>query len=196
MNDLKNKKKLKYLLVGVSILLFFGFSFYLLIYLGPEQIIEFVGVENAYLLIFVTAIFGGFTTFNIIPYHPLLITLAAGGLNPFILGVLAATGVSLGDSTSYLIGYGGRTILPETAGDWFQRIHSLAVNHPKMFMSLSFIYSSIIPTSNDFITIPAGLARLPFWKVMIPLFLGNVVFDISLAYFAPQAYVFLQGIFL
>ena len=61
-------------------------------------------------------------------------------------------------------------------------------------MVLCFVYSCIIPASNDFITIPAGLARLPFWYVMTPLVLGNIVFDVSLALLATHAYALLQRI--
>lgn len=189
------KHKWKYLLSVLSIVLFVGFSFYLLVYLTPEKIVNFVGVNNAYTLMFVTAIFGGFTTFNIIPYHPLLITLSVGGLNPLLLGLLAASGVSLGDSTSYLLGREGRIIVPEDKTKWFDRMYAIAESNPKLFLLFCLLFSSLTPLSNDLITIPAGLAKINFWKVMIPLFLGNIIFDISLAFLAPHFYPVLQKLF-
>ena len=192
---IKIKKLLKYVLGIAPFLFLVGVSLFLLNHSDPDYIVELVGVQNAYLLLFITAIFGGFTTFNIIPYHVLLVTLAVGGLNPFILGFLAATGVSIGDSTSYFVGYQGRMILPEKMGKWFDRINHLARENPKLFMLVCFLYSSIIPASNDFLTIPAGLARYPVWRVMIPLVLGNIVFDVTLAYFATHADSILHYIF-
>ena len=189
-----NRRILKYTLGTLPLLFFVGLSVYLFAYTSPEQIVEFVGVKNAYGLIFIAAIFGGFTTFNVIPYHLLLITLSLGGLNPIFLGLLAATGVSIGDSTLYFVGYQGRTILPEKANRWFGWLYEIGMSRPKLFILLCFLYSCIVPASNDFITIPAGLARYPFWKVMIPLALGNIVFDISLASLAAYAYEALRGI--
>ncbi|TSC70084.1 MAG: hypothetical protein CEO12_581 [Parcubacteria group bacterium Gr01-1014_46] len=194
-DGLKNKKWMKYVIGLLPLLIIGSLSIVIFYYYSPDYIVNLFGVENAYALIFITAIAGGFTTFNIIPYHILLITLAIGGLNPLLLGFLAAIGVSLGDSTSYFIGYQGRTILPEKMDKWFERVHRIGTERPKLFMLLCFLYSCFIPESNDFITIPAGLARLPFFNVMIPLVLGNIIFDISLAFLAPSVYDLLQGIF-
>ena len=58
-----------------------------------------------------------------------------------------------------------------------------------------FLYDSLVPLSNDFIVISMGLARYPFWRVMIPLGLGNLVFNISLAYLALYVYGFIKNIF-
>lgn len=181
MDDLKNKKRNRYLLASLSIILLIIFTYFLIFYLKPQNIINYFGSRNSYLLIFITAVFGGFTTFNIIPYHPLLVTLTLGGLNPFLLGILAASGVSIGDTTSYLLGYTGRTIMPQRTESWFEKINQTSENNPKLFLLLCFIYSCVVPLSNDLITIPAGLARIKFWKIMIPLFLGNIIFDVSLA---------------
>ncbi len=190
------KHKKKYLLGLVSVLLFAGFSLFLFVYLDPNDIVQWVGVENAYVLIFVVAIAGGFTTFNVIPYHLLLISLAVGGMNPFILGPLAAAGVTLGDTTSYFVGWQGRVILPDGATKWFDRIFRTGKDRPKLFMFLFFLYSTFMPTSNDLLSIPAGIARVPFWRVMAPLLLGNIIFDTALAYFSTHAYDVVQRWFL
>ena len=71
------KKYLRFLpvvtFVGVSLLFLF---------LTPGKIVAYIGIENAYVLIFVLAFLGGLTTFSGIPYHLVLIGFAAGGLNP------------------------------------------------------------------------------------------------------------------
>lgn len=185
-----------YLLAVVSIVLFVGFSLLLFVYTDPDQIVQWVGVDNAYLLIFVVAIAGGFTTLNIIPYHLLLISLALAGLNPFLLGFLAATGVTLGDTTSYFVGYQGRKLLPEGATKWFDRIHRASGDNPRLFMLLCFLYSTFMPTSNDLLTIPAGIARIPFWRIMLPLLFGNIIFDTTLAYMSTHATELVQKLFL
>ncbi|OGF71054.1 hypothetical protein A2930_04180 [Candidatus Giovannonibacteria bacterium RIFCSPLOWO2_01_FULL_45_34] len=186
------RKQKQFFIGAASVLFFVGLSVYVFVYLSPEKIINWVGVNNAYALLFVTAVLGGFTIFNVIPYHLLLVTFASGGLNPLFLGVLAATGVMLGDSTSFFVGYQGSAIMPEKVGRWFGMLYRVAQARPKLFMLLCFVYSSLLPMSNDFITIPAGLARLPFWKTMTPLFLGNIIFNVTLAFLAAHAFDFGQ----
>lgn len=177
----------------ILIVVLLSLSFYF--FITPEKLITIIGVDNAYLLIFLLALIGGLTTFSGIPYHLILITLALGGLNPFVLGMVTASGVALGDSTSYFLGHNGSAFIPTHFTSFFKKLNLFIMNYPKLFPVFCFLYGSLIPLSNDFIAITSGLLRYPFWKVIIPLGLGNLVFNISLAYLATHAYDFLQGIY-
>src|SRR3989304_4912501 len=161
------KDLLKYLPRILLILFFIGCSF-LLYYSSPEKLIEFIGVENAYFFIFILALIGGITTFSGIPYHLVLVT--------------------LGDSTSYYVGHQGKVILPQNIQNFLGRISAFGFKHPRLLPLFFFLYGSFVPFSNDFIVISMGLARYPFWRVMLPLGAGNLVFNISLAFFALYAY--------
>lgn len=180
-------KKGRYVLAVISIVLFLGFSLVFFVVFKPEQIVSDLGGRNAYAALFFIAIAGGFTTFNVISYHLVLVTLAAGGLHPVLLGLLAAGGVSIGDSVSYAVGRQGRVLLSESTTKWFDRITHISQKRPRLMMFLFFLYSTFAPSSNDLLTIPAGIARIPFWQVMVPLFLGNIIFDSTLAYLAARA---------
>jgi len=191
---MEKNKILKYIPRIMLILLFISMSFYFYAYSSPEEMISFIGVKNAYSLIFVLAFLGGMTTFSGIPYHLVLITLATGGLNPLFLGLSTATGVMLGDSTSYYVGYQGSVIIPGALQKILMIIRNFGLKHPKILPLFFFLYGSLSPFSNDFIVISMGLSQYPFWRVMVPLGLGNLVFNISLAYLATQAYNLLKGI--
>ena len=189
--SVKSKKFLKHLPKIVFILFIAIYSLFLL-YSSPEKLINFIGIENAYFLIFVLAFIGGLSTFFGGPHHWVLIALATGGLNPLFLGLSASFGVMLGDSTSYFIGYHGSAIVPVGIQKFLQKIQSFFMKFPKFLPLFIFLYGSFVPFSNDFIAISMGLARYPFWRVMIPLGLGNVVFNVSLSFLAIYAYDFLQ----
>ena len=189
------KNSLKYALRILLVVFFLGLSFYFLIYSSPNVLVGFIGTDNAYLLMFILAFFGGLTTFSGIPYHIILITLALGGLNLFLLGFSAAMGVMVGDSTSYFVGYQGSAILPESVKKILQPIRSFAKNYPKTLPVIFFSYGALIPFSNDFIVISMGLSKYPFWKVMLPLGVGTIFFNVMLAFLAKYAYGFLQIIF-
>lgn len=191
---MEKKKIIKYLPRILLILFFISISLFFFLYSSPERLITLIGVQNAYALIFILAFLGGMTTFTGIPYHLVLITLATGGLNPLLLGLSTAIGVMLGDSTSYYVGYQGSVIIPKTLQRILQRIRNFALKYPKILPLFFFLYGSISPFSNDFIVISMGLSQYPYWRVMVPLGLGNLVFNISLAYLSTQAYSLLKGI--
>lgn len=196
-NILPRKKKISwnaYIIGLIPITVFLTISIVVNIFVSPEQIINTIGVNNAYLLIFFLAFLGGVSTFSSVPYHLVVVSMAAGGLNPFVLGVSAASGVMLGDSTSYYLGHRGSLFIPKQFQKFFSRLHTLIIHHPKLFPWFCFLYGMLIPFSNDFITITAGLIRFPFWKVILPLGIGNLLFNTAIAYIAANYYALLQGI--
>ncbi len=161
--------------------------------LSPEAILAYIGVENAYLLIGILAFLGGVTTFSGIPYHLVLVTLAAGGLNPLLLGGITGVAVMMGDATSYFVGVGGKHLVPTWIEAYIEQVLKLCRRHPTLTPVVFFLYGALVPFSNDVITIPMGAAGYPFWRVMGPLALGNLVFNITLAYLAVSASGLLSG---
>lgn len=161
-------------------------------FFSAERVVSFVGVENAYVFIFVLAFFGGLTTLSGIPYHLVLIALAAGGLHPLILGITTAIAVSLGDCTSYFVGYFGRALVSERIEKALQRLSLLQERHPRLLPLAFFLYGACVPFSSDLITIPMGLLRYPLLRVIVPLGLGTVIFNTALAYFAVDVYMWLS----
>jgi membrane protein YqaA with SNARE-associated domain len=184
-------KYLKYAWAGVPILFLVSFSivFY---FAPPASIIGWVGVDNAYLLIFILGLVGGLSTFVAIPYHLVLITLALGGLNPFLLGTVTAVGVMLGDSTSYYLGRQGRQFIPAKAQAFLERLKFLEAKYPRLLPLIFLAYGALIPFPNDLITIPAGVMHYSFIRTLVPLAIGNLIFNIGIALLAVYAYDFLQ----
>jgi membrane protein YqaA with SNARE-associated domain len=191
---MNREKFLKYFGRVVFVSFFLGLSFFIF-YSTPEKLVSLIGVENSYAFIFFLAFLGGLTTFTGVPYHPTLVVLVAGGMNPLLGGIVTSLGVMLGDSTSYLVGYHGRAILPTSLQKTLERLLKFFMRYPRTLPFFFFTYGAIIPFSNDFIVVTMGLARYPFWRVMLPLGIGNFVFNIGLAYLSVYAYGFLQGIF-
>lgn len=145
--------------------------------LTPEQIIAALGIQNSYLLLFVMAFIGGISTFVVIPYVFVMVGLAFGGLDPFVLGFIAATGEALGDCTSYWLGRYMSGVLPPVTHRWLDRLITLYSKKPRLLPLFCFCYGAFIPFSNDFVTIPMGMSRYSFWKTMLPLWLGNIVYN-------------------
>lgn len=180
----------------LAIGIFFLFTISATLYfLSPETIISYIGISNAYGLIFVLAFLGGMMTFSGVPYHLILVAFVASGLNPYLLGVLAGLGVTMGDSTSYFLGYFGRAALTGHMQKILEKMEYYKEKYPRILPVIFFSYASLVPFSSDVLTIPAGLIRYPFWRLMIPLALGSMVFNITLALLGAYAYDFVKGFF-
>lgn len=164
-------------------------------YVDTDTLLEIIGTKNSYLMMFVIAFLGGLTTFNFIPYYSVIFLLVNAGLNPFLVGASSALGVMCGDTFSYFMGYSGGKAIPENYKYLLEKMATFAQKYPNLFIAVSFIYGSISPLSNDFITIPAGIVKIPYIKVMIPLALGNLVFNISLSYLILYAFDYVKFIF-
>ncbi len=162
---------------------------------SPDALIQYIGVENGYLIVFILAFLSGLSIFGLAPYHLVLMALAAGGLNPFLLALSACAGLALGDSTSYFLGYQGTVFIPKNKQYIIKKISNFIVRHEKHLPFYIFLYGALVPFSNDFVGVTTGLIRYSFWKVMIPLTLGTLVFNLVVAYAALYAYPLLQSIF-
>ncbi len=174
----KNKK-----IFGAVFLITLFIIWVIILYKIPStEIVDFVGIQNSYALVFVLAIIGGTSILFPFPYYLVVFTFAAGGSNPFLLAFMAGTGVAIGDSTSYLFGYSGREIFNGRFMVIFNKLYNWLSKKPKwMLFSFLYLYAAISPLPNDLINVPMGFMRFPYSKLMIPMWLGNITFDLIIA---------------
>jgi membrane protein DedA with SNARE-associated domain len=120
-----------------------------------------------------------FAGFNVSSGHHTLLTITAAGVLGNLVGSWAAYGV----------GYYGRVELIERHGRflritpkhlawadrWFARYGSAAV-----------FFSRLLPIVRTFISLPAGVARMPFWRFTALTLLGCVPWVFALALIGDQ----------
>lgn len=108
-----------------------------------------------------------------------------GAMNIHLVSLAGALGCAIGSAIAYWVGaFGGREFVfkygkyillrrkdIESSDRWFQRQGMAAV----------FI-SRLLPVVRTFISLPAGIARMPFWKFLILSFVGSVPWCYFLAY--------------
>lgn len=153
-----------------------------------DTLIDFVGAENAYVLMFTLGIIGGLTTMTGIPYHVILMSLAAGGINPILLGFTTAMGVMAGDSTMFFIGRRVRDALPEFANHFITHFKTHIERRPTLLAPGLFCYGMLCPFSNDIVVGSLSVMGYSYWRIVLPLTLGNIGFNIALAYIGIYAY--------
>ncbi|MBW2997041.1 VTT domain-containing protein [Candidatus Woesearchaeota archaeon] len=177
------KKRTRNYALFFILLIFIVFWSALLYFITPQELVEIIGVKNGYILSFLFGVFGEAATLTAISYYPAIITLAAGGLNPFLLGVIAGTGMTIGNSLYFYFGVQGRGIMPERLEKRAERLLEWINKRPRWLVQiLIFLYVGFTPFPNNLLTVSGGVAGYPFKRIIVPLLLGNIVLTSSLAY--------------
>ena len=100
-------------------------------------------------------------------------------------GFYGALGCTLGSTVAYWIGaWGGRPILERYGKYVLISIHDL--NRAELWFSKygdkTIFFSRLLPVIRTFISLPAGIAKMPFTKFLFYTFLGSFPWCLGLAY--------------
>ncbi len=140
---------------------------------------------------FFVAFLGNATFLVPIPY--MIITFILGGLtntsgqflfDPLLVGLIAGLGSTIGEMTGYLLGYGGSKFIEEGQRNAFSKFIE---EHPRATPLLVW-FLAISPLPDDFVILPLGAAKYPWWKVAIPQYIGKSMFMIFAAWLGRISY--------
>lgn len=117
------------------------------------------------------------------------VNIAAGAsLNPLLVGLVATVGATIGEPTSYLVGYLGRKIIP---GGYLEK-HEQAEYWMKKYGSFAIFLFALLPILIfDLIGIAAGTAKFPLWKFVLACFAGRLLRCLTEAYLGYGLFGFL-----
>ena len=176
----KNNKKI----IGFSVLVIFLISLItLLFFISPEEIVNKLGVRNAYLLTFFVSFFGGFSSGGSITFITLLITFVLGGMNPIYLGLVAGTSLAIGDMIMFFAGSKGRELIK---GKWDKKINKVAKVFEKrkwlkkLTPIIAYLYIGFTPLPNDVLLLFLAAIKYPAKKMNAIIILGDLTFALML----------------
>lgn len=174
-------------IIFISILLFVVTWIILMYFLGPQVIVDTIGVRNGYAIMFLIALLGGVSVFTSTSYMAVLITFAGGGLNPFVLGVLAGAGLAFGDALFFYLGMHGKNIVSRhlKIGKWLAYLTEWIKKQSGWVVPfLIFFYTGFTPFPSDVLSVSLAVAGYPFKKFLLFAFLGSVNFATIIALLA------------
>jgi uncharacterized membrane protein YdjX (TVP38/TMEM64 family) len=166
----------------------------LLVILPTEKLVTAVGAENAYLFMYVIAFLGSITTFASIPYPLMLLGLAAGGMNPLLIGLASALGVITADSCTFFLVRRGRSYMSPAIKDSIEALAGYIERYPKLVTPGLVLYGTVSPLSNDFAVMSLSLMNYSYARVVLPLACGNILYSIGIAYLGVFAYDWIVGL--
>jgi membrane protein YqaA with SNARE-associated domain len=92
--------------------------------------------------------------------------------DPWLLGLLSGVGATIGDMTSYALGYLGRRVVDEVNTQGFSKFVN---DYPRATPVAVFILAST-PLPLDPAVVALGVARYSWWKLFLPCLVGEIVF--------------------
>ncbi len=121
----------------------------------------------------------------IMPYGGFLVATQPERFSIWWMGVAGAAGCVWGSVLAYWAGkYGGRPFV-EKYGRYLlirRRDMDKADRFFAKYGDWAIFISRLLPVVRTFISFPAGIARMPFWRFIIYTFLGSLPWCLALAY--------------
>lgn len=126
--------------------------------------------------VFVISVFLNATV--IIPVSNMTIIFAMGATlpMPWLVGLAGGVGAAIGEMTGYLAGRSGRNLLAKN------KVYTRVEGWVKKRGWIAIFFLSAFPFVFDIVGIIAGALRMPFWKFIIPAWLGRTGSYIVVAY--------------
>lgn len=176
-----------YILAGIIIfIILINILFW---YVSPEKIVDLIGVENSYAIVFIIAAIGGLSTFTGLTLFTVIATFAGGGAQPFLLGLTGGIGIFVSDSVFYQLAYYGKEAIPASWRAPIQKIERWASRRPLwLVLFATYLYLGFTPLPSDLLMIALALGGYPYRKVAGVLLLGGLTIALLTAYFGNLIY--------
>jgi membrane protein YqaA with SNARE-associated domain len=171
------KRTLRTYISVIATIMFIAFWTLILLWYSPKEIVQAVGIENGYTLTFTVAMLGSLSSLTFASVYPMIVAFALGELNPLFLTIAAGTGLTLGDSLFY---YLGMKVRPFLKSDWRLKLKRFAdwVDARPVWMMpvIVYLWVGFTPFPNNLLTGYLAASGYSYYKVIIPVFLGNLSF--------------------
>lgn len=153
-------------------------------FVGAQNIVSIIGLNNIYLLIFIIAVLGGHSSFVSASFFTVYVSIASGMDSHIFLAISGGLGLSIGDSIFYFLGKRGRKV---ESKKWQAIIDKLSTWTKKQSLYLIypiiFVYNAFTPLPGDVLNITLGLSGIKFKRIIAIIILGNTTLLYLVAYF-------------
>lgn len=146
-----------------------------------EQVTKVV-TEFGYVGVMIMGIIAGLNSVVPIPAAAFTPVFTAAGLTiPFIILALAA-GTLVADFVSFYLGQLTKSLVTDKYPRLTTFFENLKARHHHWLPFFVLLYAAFMPLPNEIILIPLGIAGVTFGRVIIPLFIGDFIFQTYMVY--------------
>lgn len=174
----------------IALLLFVIASMIFVYCIGPEKVIDKIGIHNTYLFIFFISLISGFSAWTSFSMIALLVTFTAKGINPIYLGLISGIGLAMGDLIMFMIFSKGIVLVSRR---WEKRIRKFSrffeEKHRRLIPFVVYVYIGLTPLPNDFLIIFLGILGYPIKRAYIPIILGDLTYPFMITFLATRGII-------
>lgn len=172
--------------VTVALAVAFLAAWIVLIFLiPPRELVQRVGVENAYGMVFLLSVIGAIGSMTTFSSYPAIVTFAAGDMNVLALGVVSGVGLTVGDAFFYYFCTEIKGLLAGRVEEKAIEVGLWLESQPRWVIPIvTYVWVGLLPIANNILTGALAITGYPFRRILVPLFLGNVTFPTAVAYLA------------
>ncbi|MCW8307966.1 DedA family protein [Acidiphilium sp. PA] len=119
----------------------------------------------------------------ILPFAGYLVS--TGRFDLWLVAIVGALGCNIGSTVAYAVGYAGGRPLVERFGRYVLLDEAELTRVEGFFGrygSVTVLVSRMLPVVRTYIALPAGMARMNFWKFQAYTFIGSLPWCLVLAY--------------
>lgn len=150
------------------LVLSFGFAYILENLMGRFDLPDYAWL--AYLIIFTISLVANLTILVLVPFAASLMIAAASQWNPILVALVASVGGTIGELSSYYVGYLGKKLAAIENNTWFNKVEGWFQRYG--MWALSFLaFQPVIPF--DVGGLIAGAARMPVPKYLLAIIIGK-----------------------
>lgn len=178
----KQEKKRAFIvkLVGIGVLI--AIAIWMNVALADNEAFLLLVNQFGYIGLFLSALISGFNVVVPVPVIALFPLFIEAGLHPVLTVLVVSVGMTGGDVLGMLIGKAGRDAAIITRQNtWVQKLDALRDKHPFLPIVALFVYAAAVPMPNELIVIPMAFLGIKWWKMIIALTCGNILFNTFLA---------------
>ena len=178
---IKKTKKIYSFLVLLAI---FIFMIYASLTFDFEPVLEYLGVTNVFIVLFIISLFGGISFIGFATFISTVTVLVSNGFNPLYIGLVGGFGFAIGDVILISLLIGGRQLL---SGKLSELLHSFANTYKRQKIQkyttlFVYLYVSFLPLPNDVLFAFLTIIEYPYRKVILIIIFGNITFTLLAAH--------------
>lgn len=166
--------KTKKIILTIGIIFLIVWSIFL-ITVDVAAFIESIKLGNAYLVLFLIAVFSSSSFLTSASFYATFVAYANSGLDIYAISIIGGIGMGISDSIFFY--------LSRTAGDviskdskLYNKVYNYVSKLPRWGVYIfTFCYSAFAPLPNDILIVTLGVLKFKYSRIIPLLILGNVV---------------------
>jgi membrane protein YqaA with SNARE-associated domain len=129
----------------------------------------------------------------IFPLPSSVFVFAAGAfMNPFLVGLFAALGCTVGEFSGYALGLGGRKVIKKKWEKWITKTEKWFQKYGAFWIIVLF---AATPLPDDVVGVLSGVLNYPLKRFFIASFIGKLILNLALAYGGLYGIKWILGVF-